>query len=505
MPVKRPDVNELCDVAHSLNIHLSTAQASAYHDLLQGNFDAYDAIDALPDFIPRVTYSRTPGYRPSGEENKYGAWYVKTTIPGGPAGPLAGKSVALKDTVCLAGVPMMIGASTFEGYVPEIDATIVTRLLDAGATILGKSACEYFCFSGGSHTGASGPVHNPHRLGYSAGGSSSGSAALLAAGEVDLATGGDQGGSIRIPASYCGVYGMMGTHGLVPYTGVLPIELTLDRIGPMSTNVTDNATMLEVMAGPDGLDPRQHAGRASKPYSQLMKTGVRGMRIGMLAEGFGWPNSDPAVDAKVHEAAAVLARLGATICEVSVPMHRTGPAIWLPIAAEGATQQMMKGNSHGFNWKGLYATSMIDHHAGWRSRADQLSDPLKMAMVLGEYFVKHYRGRYYAKAQNLARRLAKAYDAALADVDLMLMPTVPITATPLPAADAPVEEVVGRAWEMLNNTCPFNVTGHPAMSLPCGLIDGLPVGMMLVGRHWEEETIYRAAFGFEQGVDWRSV
>lgn len=505
MSVTRPSPNELQDVAATLGMRLSDDLALTYHSLLQGNFDAYDVIDELPDFIPTVRYPRTPGYRPTGEENRYGAWYVKTRIEGAPGGKLAGKRLALKDTVSLAGVPMMNGASTFEGYVPEMDATIVTRLLDAGATIVGKTVCEYFCFSGGSHTSATGPVHNPHRMGYSAGGSSSGSAAVLVAGEAELATGGDQGGSIRIPAAYSGVVGMMGTHGLVPYTGVLPIELTIDRIGPMTANVTDNALMLEVMAGPDGLDPRQHAGQGPQPYSRLMLEGVRGLRIGVLKEGFGWDHSDPAVDAKVREAADRLSRLGAKVSEISVPMHRTGPAIWLPIAAEGATQQMMKDNGHGFNWKGLYATSMIDHHAGWKTRADQLSDPLKISMILGEYFISRYHGRYYAKAQNLARQLQQAYDAALSEVDLLLMPTVPTTAKPLPDRRAPTEVVVSSAWEMLNNTCPFNVTGHPAISLPCGMVDGLPVGLMLVGRLWDEAAIYRAAFAFEQSADWKTL
>src|SRR4029434_5411884 len=159
--------------------------------------------------------------------------------------------------VCLAGVPMMNGASTLEGYVPDVDATIVTRILDAGGTIVGKVHCEYFCFSGGSHTGAAGPVHNPRRMGYSAGGSSSGSAVVVAAGEVDMALGGDQGGSIRIPSSFCWPYGMRPAHGLVPSTGIMPIELTLDHTGPMTRTVADNALLLEVIAGPDGLDPRQ--------------------------------------------------------------------------------------------------------------------------------------------------------------------------------------------------------------------------------------------------------
>ena len=505
MAVKRPTLSQLEDVALSLGIHLSETQLASYNGLLQANFDAYDVVDALPDYLPRVTYPRTPGYRPSGEENRYGAWYVKVEVKGAPGGKLAGKTVALKDNVCLAGVPMMNGASTLEGYVPDVDATIVTRLLDAGATIVGKATCEYFCFSGGSHTSSPAPVHNPHRRGYSAGGSSSGSAALVAAGEVDLAIGGDQGGSNRMPASYCGVYGMKATHGLVPYTGVMPIELTIDHTGPMTANVTDNALMLEVLAGPDGLDPRQYAGQTAKPYSDLMKESVKGLKIGVVKEGFGWPQSQAASDAKVREAAARYSDLGAKVSEVSIPMHLLGPAIWLPIAAEGATQQMMKDNGHGFNWKGLYVTGMVDFHAGWRERADELSETLKLTMVLGEYFIKHYRGHFYAKAQNLSRQLTLAYDTALADYDLLLMPTLPLTATPLPAAGAPLEEVVQRAFEMLPNTCPFDVTGHPAMSVPCGMVEGLPVGMMLIGKHWDEATIYRGAYAFEQAADWKTL
>ena len=219
MAVKRPSVAQLQEVARSLGIHLTDEHASTYNTLLQPNFDAYDLIDSLPDFVPKVTYPRTPGYRPGGEENKYGAWYIKTTIKGAAKGKLAGKTVAIKDNVRIPGVPMMNGSSTLKGYVPNVDATVVTRLLDAGATVAGKAVCEHFCFSGGSHTIASGPVHNPRRMGYSARGSSSGSAALVASGEVDLAIGGDQGGSVRIPASYCGIYGMKPSHGLVPYTG----------------------------------------------------------------------------------------------------------------------------------------------------------------------------------------------------------------------------------------------------------------------------------------------
>ncbi len=199
MSVKRPSAEQMHAVAADLGMTVSDADIASYLAILQPNFAAYDVVDAMPDYLPTVEYPRTPGYRPEGDENKYNAWYVKTTIKGAPAGKLTGKTIVLKDNVCLAGVPMMNGASTLEGYTPDIDATIVTRILDAGGTIVGKSHCEYFCFSGGSHTNAVGPVHNPHKFGYSAGGSSSGSAALLVAGEVDMAIGGDRAAEFACP------------------------------------------------------------------------------------------------------------------------------------------------------------------------------------------------------------------------------------------------------------------------------------------------------------------
>lgn len=503
MAIKRPTQAQLAEVATSLGIHLSPAEIATYDEALQANFDAYDIVDTLPDYLPLVTYPRTPGYRPEGAENRFGAWHRKSVIQGAAGGPLHGKTVVIKDNICVAGVPMTNGASTFEGYVPDIDATVVTRVLDAGATVTGKAVCEYFCFSGGSHTSASGPVHNPRKAGYATGGSSSGNGALVASGEVDMAIGSDQGGSVRIPSSYCGIYGMKPTHGLVPYTGAMPIEATIDHLGPMTRNVRDNALLLDAIAGSDGLDPRQQEVPARTHCVDGIEAGIAGLRIGILREGFGLANSESVVDEAVRAAADVLRKLGARVEEVSVPLHASGTAIWLPIAAEGATQQMMKGNSHGFNWRGLYTTSMIDHHAGWRPRADELPDTVKLTMVLGEYFVSRYNGRYYGKGQNLARRLRADYDAAFAAFDLLLMPTLPIRASKLPAARCPIPESLTRAFEMLPNTAPFDVSGHPAMSLPCGIADGLPIGLQLVGRRHDEATIYRCAYAYEQALDWQ--
>src|SRR5690348_16602116 len=249
MPVQLPTPGQLSEVARQCGLSLSEADIASFRALMAGSIGAYNLINSMPDEVPVVRYPRTPGYRPGPEENPRNAWYRKASVKGAANGKLKGKRVAVKDNVMLADVPMMNGASTLEGYMPDFDATIVTRMLDAGAEIIGKTHCEYFCLSGGSHTNATGAVHNPHKMGYSAGGSSSGSAVVVALGEADMAIGGDQGGSIRIPASFSGIYGMKPTYGLVPYTGVMPIELTLDHTGPMTRTVRDNALLLEVLAG----------------------------------------------------------------------------------------------------------------------------------------------------------------------------------------------------------------------------------------------------------------
>jgi amidase len=319
-----------------------------------------------------------------------------------------------------------------------------------------------------------------------------------------MAIGGDQGGSIRIPAAYCGIYGMKPTHGLVPYTGVMPIELTLDHTGPMTATVADNALLLEVLAGPDGLDPRQINVKVDA-YTKALTGNVSGMRIGIVKEGFGHPASEKVVDGLVRRGAERFKELGCTVEEVSIPMHLLGPAIWTPIAVEGATWQMMNGNGYGFNWKGLYVTSLIDAHASWRARADELSETLKATILFGQYALNKYRGHYYAKCQNLARKLRAAYDEALGRYDLLVMPTLPMRATKIPEAGAPRMEIIQRAFEMLPNTAPFDVTGHPAMTLPCGLGDGLPAGLMLIGKAFDESTMYRAAHAFEQSHDWMKV
>lgn len=503
MTIKRPTLSQMRDMASRFGMSLSDDDLEEYREIIEPYMQAYDRLDAMPDYLPEVRYPRSPGHFPNPTENPLNAWYVKTEVRGGPDGKLRGKRIALKDTICLAGVPMMNGSSIMEGYTPEIDATIVTRMLDAGAVITGKAHCENFCLSGGSHTNAKGPIHNPWKRGFMAGGSSGGSAALVAAGEVDMAIAGDQGGSIRIPASNCGVYGMKPTHGLVPYTGAMPIEQTIDHLGPVTNSVADNALLLEVLAGEDGLDPRQYKPTVYS-YTEALGRGAHGMRIGILKEGFGHENSEADVDGKVRKAADRFRELGARVEDVSIPEHHTAMDAWTAITLEGLQDGMMWGNSTGTNYRGLFLPSMTDHMAQWQGRADELSHSLKACMFVGEHFQRQYRGRFYGKGQNIMRLCNERYLAALKQYDLLLMPTLPIKPQPHPPADCSLSLYVQRAFEMVPNTAPFN-GGLPAMSIPCGLSEGLPIGMMLVGPHYGEMKIYQAADAFEQSGDWRNM
>jgi amidase len=498
--IRRPDAAELRAAGRELGLDLSDADARSFLGLMQGLFDSYDLVDGMADELPEARYPRAPGRRPDPEDNPFGAWACLGTIRGAPRGSLAGRTVAIKDNVCVAGMPMTNGTDILQGYIPEIDATIVTRLLDAGAEIRGKSVCEYYCASGGSHTSHGGPVENPAVPGGNAGGSSSGSAALVAAGIVDMATGGDQGGSIRIPAAFCGIVGMKPTHGLVPYTGVFPVELTVDHVGPMTRTVADNAAMLEAMAGPDGLDPRQ-SGAPAERYEQALAHGAAGLRVGVVREGFAMPGSEAAVNDAVQAAVETLARIGVRVREISLPLHAAGAAIWTPIFLEGATELMMRQNAFGTNMKGVFLESLLDAHARWRDRADALSETLKLGILTGHYMSTRHRGRFYGKAQNLNRRLTAAYDAALAEHDLLLTPTTPMAAQPLPPPDAAREEIVTAAFSMLPNTAPTCATGHPALSMPCGPTpDGRPVGLQLIGPKLGEAVIYRLAAALEAAL-----
>jgi amidase len=499
MPVQPPTRQQLEWIAEALRMPLTEEELDVFAEAAAATVAGFRRLDELPDEQLPVKWPRADtGHRPVGADNPSNGWAWKCSIPGAAEGPLAGRTVGVKDNVCVAGVPMLNGSPIMDGYVPREDATVVTRLLDAGAQIVGKTAVPAFCFDGGGLTGYPDPQPvNPHNPDYLAGSSSNGSAVVVMTGEADLALGGDQGGSIRLPSSWSGCCGHKPTHGLVPYTGIFPIELTLDHIGPMARTVADCALLLDVLAGEDGLDPRQ-VNVVVQDYSKALEVGAEGLRVGLLNEGFEIPGvSEPDVDAAVRAAADALASAGAAVEEVSIPMHRDGLAIWNAIAIEGATDLMVRGDAFGTNHKGHYTTDLVDFYGrARRARGVDYSVTVKLTALLGAYLSDDYNHHYYAKAQNLGRRLRGEYAAALEHCDVLLLPTTAMRAMKIPV-DGSIVDVLGAALGNLHNTSPFDVTGNPALSVPAAGVDGLPVGAMFVGRHFDDATVLRAGHAYQ--------
>lgn len=501
MSIRLPSERTLGEISAQQGLELSPDDLATYQRVIVGALGALRRLDELPEPKLPVNYPRTPGYQPNAAENPGNAWYWRCSIDGAKGGPLAGKTVALKDSICLAGVPMMNGCSLLEGFVPDVDATIVTRILDAGGRIIGKATCEHLGVSDGSHTSDNGIVPNPHDPMRSAGGSSSGCASLVATGACDMAIGGDQAGSIRMPASFCGTFGLKPTYGLVPYSGVFEGEYSMDHVGPMAATAENTALLLQAIAGPDGVDPRQ-CGVEAGDYLAQLHDGVEGMRVGILQEGFGWDGAEAEVADAVRTAAHGLRTMGASVEDVSIPLHLDSPSIWRGLIVEGSYVRVVRGNSQGVGTKGYYNTPLIDAFGRGRARnARDFSVTVKYSALLGAYLHEHYGSHYYAKARNLSRLLKEAYDAALADYDVLVMPTTVMRAPPLPAPDASLGELIRTAFEVNDSTCGFNVTGHPALSVPVAVVDGLPVGLMAVGSSFADATVLQFGQACEDLLD----
>ncbi|MFE7277813.1 amidase [Streptomyces sp. NPDC057623] len=495
-----PDAARLAAIDEHFHFGLSAEELEEFVPAVAGTLAATAAVEQLYERTAPAAPNRS-WTSPAADENRLGAWYVTTSLTESVEGPLAGRTVAVKDNVAVAGVPMMNGSRTVEGFVPRKDATAVRRLLDAGATIAGKSVCEDLCFSGASFTSHPGPVRNPWDESRNTGGSSSGSAALVAAGEVDLALGGDQGGSIRLPSAFCGIVGHKPTHGLVPYTGAFPIERTIDHVGPMTRTVADAAAMLGVLAGADGFDPRQPDAIEPVDYHAALAEPASGLRVGVVTEGFGTPVSDPDVDESVRVAIDALGSAGLTVEKVSIPWHTDALHVWNVIATEGAAYQMIDGNAYGMNTDDFYDPELIAHYARRRiEHGATLSKTVKLVGLSGRYTFEAGGGKYYGMARRLVPEVRAAYDAALARYDVLVMPTVPYTAEEIPPADVSLADYLRVALSMVGNTAPFDVTGHPSCSVPTDLVDGLPVGMMITGRRFDDATVLRVAHTYELAI-----
>lgn len=495
-----PPDSELARIAGELGFDVSAGQLAEYSMLIEYGLATYGRLDELTPQPPHHT-DRDPGHPPDPADDPHHGWVWRCSIKGAPGGPLAGKQVAVKDNISVAGIPMLNGSPVMQGFVPREDATVVTRLLDAGAEIIGKTAVPAFWADAGGLTDHPAPQPvNPHDPTTLPGASSSGNAVVIVTGQADLAVGGDQGGSIRLPAAWSGCVGLKPTYGLVPYTGAFPLEWTLDHVGPMAATVADCATMLEVMAGADGLDPRQQHDVNLGAYSTLLDEDLRGLRVGVLREGFGITDvSEPDVDARVRDAAETLARGGAEVEEVSIPMHRDGLAIWSAIVFQGAAAELVtRGGITGTNWNGHFDLDLVDFYRRAKSaHAAEFSPTVVFTALFGSYLTERRGHHYYAKAQNVARELRRHYAAALEHCDVLLLPTAGMKAVERQTAGS-IAQIVARALGNMHNTAPFDATGNPALSVPCGFSAGLPVGLMLVGRSYDDETVLRVGHAYEQ-------
>jgi amidase len=500
-----PSQSEFERLARKFGLTLGAEEAAAFARLARGLKPSYDRLAELAEARKPAAQPRDPGRAPSAAENPYGAWAWRCEIAGEGRGLLSGMALGIKDNICVAGLPLRNGSRTMDGFVAAYDATVVTRILAAGGTIFGKTVCEDLCFSGGSHTSHPAPVRNPHNPRRSAGGSSSGSAAAIVAGDVPICLGGDQGGSIRTPSAWSGCVGLKPTHGLVPYTGVFSIEPSLDHCGPMGRSVEDVARLLTVIAGPDGLDPRQRP-QARQDYLDALGRPVERLRIGVLEQGFGRPESEAATDDRVRRVLAELASSGVEVESVSIPWHLDAYHLYTAIVVEGSAEIMFKANGMSYGWEGEHAPELTGHWAqSWRSRPDRLPVIAKYVLLMAEHLTERHHGTTYAKAQRLRREMRAAYDAALKDFNVLALPTIPFRAPELPDDGAGAEQVVAAALDMEGNTGPFDASGHPAISVPCGMEGGLPVGLMFVGRHFDEAAVLRAARRVEMLGDWKTL
>jgi amidase len=501
MAIEIPGIEQLRKIGEGYGLNLKPDELDAILKQWGAFTKSWQALADGPDVLPPVAYpKRDPGHRASRGEDPLNAVLWRCAIKGAARGKLAGKRIGLKDNVCVAGVPLTCASSVLEGYVPDFDATIVTRILEAGGEIVAKLNMDAWSGGGTGDTGSYGRIMNPLRHECSPGGSSGGSGAALYYDWVDITIGGDQGGSIRIPAAWCGVVGLKPTHGLVPYTGIVGMDATFDHAGPMARSAADAALLLEVIAGKDPLDPRQD-GVTTQPYTRVLGApNLNGLRIGVLREGFGSESAEADVEAAVRRAVAELEKLGAKITEVSVPEHRECTALLMTMAPE-ALGTMIEGNGNGYHFKGLYNSGLAASLAEFRrTRANDFPPMVKSTLVLGAYLRRNHP-QLYPRAQNRRRAVTAAYDQVLKEVDVIAMPTVPFKAirTDPPAGNA------FKTFALASNTVAFDLTGHPSLSLPCGKSEGLPIGLMLTGRHFQDATLLGVADVFERNVSWEQL
>ena len=414
----------------------------------------------------------------------------------GQGGPLTGIPICQKDVLATRGIRTTCGSFMLEDFAPPYDATVVRKLQEAGAVMIGKGNMDEFAMGSSTENSAFHPTRNPWDRARVPGGSSGGSAAAVAAGEALGATGSDTGGSIRQPAALCGVVGLKPTYGRVSRFGLVAFASSLDQIGPLGRSVRDCALLLQAMAGYDPNDSTSVDAPADN-YAAALSGDVRGLRLGIPGEYFT-DDLDPAVRACIEAAIADLERAGATIVRgLSLPSTPYALAVYYIIAPSEASANLARydGVKYGYSY----------HDGGgmWedmeRTRQHGFGDEVKRRIMLGTYALSAgYYDAYYLKAQKVRTLIRQEFDRAFERCDLIVAPTTPTVAFRLgEKSDDPLQMYLSDIY-----TIPVNIAGLPGMSIPCGFVEGLPVGMQLIGRPFEEATLLRAGDAYQGLTDW---
>ena len=411
--------------------------------------------------------------------------------------PLAGIPVAIKDNLCTRGIRTTCSSRMLEHFVPPYESTVTERLWAAGAVLIGKTNLDEFAMGSSTETSAFGATHNPWDPSRVPGGSSGGSAAAVASGECMVSLGSDTGGSIRQPASFCGVVGLKPTYGRVSRWGLVAFASSLDQVGPFSTSVADAAEVLQIIAGEDRRDATCLATPVPDYVAELSQP-LAGLRIGLIRECFQEQGLDPQVKASVLAASTVLEGLGCELVEVSCPRFDDGIATYYVIAPSEASANLARYDGVKY---GLRSGSTGDNLALMtaRTRAEGFGDEVKRRILIGTYALSAgYVDAYYKQAQKVRTLIRRDFEQAFGQVDVLLSPTSPTTAFRFGAhAEDPLAMYLA---DLL--TIPANLAGLPAISVPCGFDDqGLPIGLQLIAGVLEEAKLLRVAHQYERAAE----
>ena len=412
---------------------------------------------------------------------------------------VAGIPLALKDVLCTRAIETTCGSRILKGYVPPYDCTPWARLKEAGSVLVGKTNCDEFAMGSSNENSAFGPVRNPWNLETVPGGSSGGSAAAVAAGLATWALGTDTGGSVRQPGALCGVVAFKPTYGLISRYGLIAFASSLDTVGTFTRDVRDAATLLSGIAGKDPLDTTSLP-EDPRDYTAGLGESIAGLRIGVLRKWLG-EGVQPGVRQRVEESITRLEALGAEVGETELSHAEYALSAYYLIAPAEASSNLARYDGVRYGHRTASAENVVDLYL--RTRGEGFGDEVKRRIMLGTYSLSAgYYEAYYGQAQKVRTLVIRDFERAFERFDLLLGPTSPTTAFRIgEKASDPLQMYLSDIY-----TIPANLSGHPAISVPCGLDDaGLPVGLQLIGRHLDEATVLRAAHAFERdlGLDAR--